>query len=237
MLFSALPLPARDTTSRAWRGVLEAREQAVIPSEVSMPVARLAKRPGESCDEGEALVEFDRSIALAALKAAEAKYKANEFNLAAIRNLHQRNQSTAVELSRAETEFAQAELDLAGARRNLGICRIAAPFSGRIADVKVREHEWADRGAPLLTLVDDRVVRARFFLPETHFSNIKLGDRVMVFVPAAGRGAPGEVSRLGVVFDPVSKTFDVWADVANPDDAFRVGMTAEIAWPAPEATP
>lgn len=217
-----------------WRGVFEPRAQAVIASEVAMLVASMPKQPGDSCEEGDVLVEFDSSIPDAAVAAVEAKLEAAELNRNGMRNLYDRNQVTAVELARSESEVAGVRLELAAARRDAEACSIVAPFAGKLVDHKVREYEWASKGAPLLLMVDDSVLKVRFFLPENNFSTIKLGDRVRVTVPAASREVWGEVSRLGVIFDPVSRTFDVWADVPNVDDSLRVGMTAEIEWPVRE---
>lgn len=217
--------------SPRWRGVFEPRAEAVIPAEISMRVVSMPKQPGDLCREGDVLVEFDSSIPDAAVAAVEARLKAVEFNYNSMKSLFEKGQSTAVELARAESEIAQVQLDLATARRESRSCRVLAPFSGKMVERKVREHEWANRGAPLLLLVDDAVLKVRFFLPEDNFSRIKTGDRVSIWVPAASREVKGEVSRLGVVFDPVSRTFDVWADVPNVDDSLRAGMTAEVGWP------
>lgn len=219
------------STGSRWRGVFEPRAEAVIPAEISMRVISMPKQPGDLCREGDVLVEFDTSIPDAAVEAVKAKLKATEFNHNSLKSLYEKGQTTAVELARAESESAQVLLELATAEREARACRVLAPFSGKMVERKVREHEWASRGSPLLLLVDDAVLKVRFFLPEENFSHIKVGDRVSVWVPAASREVGGEVSRLGVVFDPVSRTFDVWADVPNIDDALRAGMTAEVDWP------
>lgn len=221
-----------DDGFRGWRGVLEPRAEAVIPSEISMRVVSMPKEPGDSCRAGDLLVEFDATLPEAAVEAVKARMRAVEVNLAGMRSLFDKNQVTAVELAKAESEIAQVRLELAGAEREVRACRVYAPFSGKIVNRKVREHEWANKGAPLLLLVDDAVLRVRFFLPEDSFSAIGVGDAVRVAVPAASKTVPGVVSRLGVVFDPVSRTFDVWADIDNADDLLRAGMTAEVEWPA-----
>ena len=222
---------------RTWRGVFEPRAEAVIPAETSMRVIGMPKGPGDSCRKGDLLVEFDSAIPDAAVASVNAKLKAVELNFNSMRSLYEKNQVTAVELARAESEIAQVALELASAEREARACRVLAPFDAKIVDRKVREHEWANRGSPLLLIVDDAVLKARFFLPENDFSRIKIGDKVRVWVPAASREAWGEVSRLGVVFDPVSRTFDAWADVPNIDDSLRVGMTAEVEWPAGKGSP
>ena len=218
-----------------WRGVFEPRAEAVIPSEMAGTVVAMPKKPGERCAAGDVIVEFDSSLANAAVVAMQARVDAEKENSQGIQNLYDRNQATGMELSRAKSELARAEFELATGRHEARVCVVRAPFEGRIVEVKVREHEWAGKGAPLLLLVDDSLLRVRFFLPEDSFSRIAVGDPVRVWVPAASREVEGTVARLGVVFDPVSRTFDVWADVDNADDVLRAGMTAEVAWPATEA--
>lgn len=212
------------------RGVFEPRAEAVIPAEIAMTVKAMPKKAGDRCEKGDLLVEFDSSLPDAAVEATRSKVAAEEKNHDGIRNLYERNQATIMELARAESELAKARLEAAVALREAEACRVYAPFSGTIVEEKVGEFEWADKGAPLLLLVDDSVVRARFFLPEEQYSRIRRGDRVTIRVPAASREVSGVVSRLGALFDPVSRTFDVWADVDNADDALRAGMTAEALW-------
>lgn len=228
------PIRAGDTPSlssrQPWRGVFEPRAEAVIPSEVAMTVKSMPKKAGDRCARGDVLVEFDSSLSDEAVAAMGARVDAEEKNADGIRNLYERNQATVMELARAESELAKARLELALARREAESCRVYAPFSGKIVEERVREFEWANKGAPLLLLVDDSLLRVRFFLPEEHYSHIRIGDEVRISVPAASREVTGTVSRLGVVFDPVSRTFDVWADVDNADDTLRAGMTAEVTW-------
>lgn len=215
-----------------WRGVFEPRAQAMLPAEVAMPVASLPKKPGELCRAGDVLVEFDSTVARAALEAAESRVDAAALNYEGQENLFSRGQATEVELARAASELGRARLDAVAARRDLDACRVAAPFAGRIVEHRVREFEWAGKGAPLLLLVDDSVLAVRFFLPEGNFPYIAIGDAVSVTPPATGRAVSGAVSRIGAVFDPASRTFDVWAEVDNAGGELRAGMTAEVSWQA-----
>ncbi|MCC8166174.1 MAG: efflux RND transporter periplasmic adaptor subunit [Planctomycetes bacterium] len=233
VFLTVLVLTASSASAGAvYRGVFEPRAQAVIPSELSMTVKRMALEPGERCRAGDVLVEFDDTLPQAAVDSAATKLDAAQQNYTSTQNLFDRNQITATELARARTELAEAELKLATARRDVEACVVRAPFAGKIVEEQLRATEWANRGAPLLLLMDDSVLLARFYLPEDRFSAISVGDTVTVRTPAVPGDFSGTVTRLGVVFDPVSRTFDAWAEVANPDDTLRAGMTAEVEWPA-----
>ncbi len=233
---TAFSAALRAAEAEAWRGVFEPRAQAVLPSEVAMPVAALPKKPGETCAAGDVLVEFDDTLARAALESAETRLDAAELNYEGQDHLFRRNQTSEVELARAAAELGRARLDVVTAQRELDACRVLAPFAGRIVDHRVREHEWAGKGAALLLLVDDSVLAARFFLPEDQFPRIAPGDAVRVAVPAEGGDAPGIVTRIGAVFEPASRTFDVWAEVDKAEGRLRGGMTGEVLW-QPENVP
>ncbi|MCD8138176.1 MAG: efflux RND transporter periplasmic adaptor subunit [Planctomycetaceae bacterium] len=222
---------AEPDAPRRWRGVFEPRQEALIAAEVSMRVMAMPVKPGQSCRRGDILFVFDETVPRASLAAAEARVAAARLTRDGVRNLFEKNQSTPAELARADSELARAELEYASAERDLASCRVAAPFDGKVVEARVDEHEWANRGSPLLLLVDDAVLKARFFLPEERFAAIGEGEAVRVHVPALGQSFPGVVSRVGVVFDPASRSFDVWADVDNAGDLLRAGMTAEVEWP------
>lgn len=228
LLFAA----AASAAGEGWRGVFEPRAQAVIPAETAMTVKSMPKKAGDRCKKGDILVEFDSSLPYAAVAATRSKLAAEEKNHAGIKSLYERSQASVMELARAESDLAKARLDVAVALREAEACRVRAPFAGKIVEEKLREFEWADKGSPLLLLVDDSLLRVRFFLPEEQYSKIHAGDRIPVRVPALSETVSGVVSRLGAVFDPVSRTFDVWADVDNADDRLRAGMTADVLWEA-----
>lgn len=229
MLFAAGLCCASDLEGR--QGALEPRFRATIASELAMPIEKVWFRAGESFKRGETLVTFNADAARAALLAAETMARAAAASLDGIRLLVRNNQSTALELATAEGDFAAAGARLVAARRELAATTITAPFDGRVAETHLNDHEWAGRGSPIITIVDDTVLQARFLLPETEFPNVREGGRLRVRVPAVAAEDQAEVERTGAVFDAASRTFDVWALMDNRDGKYRAGMTVIVDWP------
>ncbi len=211
-------------------GVLEPRLKATFSAEAALPIVKVAFRAGESFRSGDRLVEFDSALAAVNLEAAEAVERAAASAFGAAEFLASRNQSTRMELEMAARELALARARLAAARRELAACVIAAPFDGRVAEVHLGDYEWAARGAPILTAVDDTVLQARFLLPESAFSLVRPGDRVEVSVPAVGGESEATLTRVGAVFDAASRTFDVWAELDNRAGSYRAGMNCLVRW-------
>lgn len=117
---------------------------------------------------------------------------------------------------------ATARHDLAV--RELDACHLTAPYAGRVARILVHEHELVDRGTPLIEIVDDRTLRARFLVPSRWFGEVRLGQDVAIRVTETDDRVTGHVSHIAATLDPASATFEVYAEVDNADARLRAGM-------------
>ena len=125
---------------------------------------------------------------------AEAVLGAAQANLAATQRLFNDGHASAVDLENARRDALTAQTDLelvqATAARELLVaqreveqargrleiasdqlraCRLTGPYAGRVARVLVAEQEWVERGRPVIEVVDDRVLLAKFLLPSALF--------------------------------------------------------------------
>lgn len=183
-----------------------------------------------------------------------AKLAAAQANLKATQRLHDSGQTSAVELANAERDATVAETEcelvaattareLIKARRDLGVargeldlaadelaaCTMAAPYAGRVARVLVHEHEWVQRGTPLLEIVDDQVLRAKFLLPSRLFQAVALGQTLTLRITETGEDARAQVSHIAAVLDPASVTFEVYAELDNAAGRYRAGMNGVLS--------
>ena len=78
--------------------------------------------------------------------------------------------------ARAAVEASQAALDMAQWR--LDQRSVAAPASGRIADVLARPGEVMAAGAPVVSLLPPDNIYVRFFVPEADLATVHRGDSV-----------------------------------------------------------
>ncbi len=209
-------------------GLLEPRVRVVFSSEFSLPILRVLPRVGDAFNQNDVLIEFDSSLARVNLEANQAEERAARVHHESMLDLASAKQITPVELEMATRDHALATAKRIIAERELAATVLRAPFAGRVAERHVQDYEWAARGLPLLTVVDDTLLEVRFILPETSFPLAKVGRSVRITVPAVSGRAEAVISRVGAVFDPASRTFDVWAEVDNADGKYRAGMTAEV---------
>lgn len=184
---------------------------------------------------------------------AEAVLKAAQANLSATESLHAGRQTSQVELENARRDVKLAEADLASVRarvtmdlataqrdaeqarvdleaaeRRLSACTVRAPCAGRVVRVAVHEYERTERGQPLLEIVSDDTLLARFLLPSRLFKTVVKGHRFALSINEINTTVQAELSRVAAVLDAASMTFEVEADVPNPDRQLRAGMTGVV---------
>lgn len=227
----ALPLAAAEEWGSAeWnaRSALEAHRTATLSAETGGRVVRIRREMGEAFAQGDALIELDDRLPRAVLASAKAAREAAASVLAAAESMYERNSASQIERDEARRDAAEAEAKLERAILEVEACVIAAPFAGRIVEVLVREHELAEKGIPVVTIIDDSRLVAKFLFPEEKFGRVAIDDVLTIRIPIAGVTRPARVSHIAPVLDPASRTLDVWAAVDNADAALRAGMSAEL---------
>jgi multidrug efflux system membrane fusion protein len=177
--------------------------------------------------EGELLCEIDPGTRPAELAEAEARLQAAQANASASERLVERGytaETTAI-ANRAALQAAQAGIDQA--RREIDRLRILAPFAGLLETDTAELGALLQPGSECATVIDLDPIKLIGFVPE------RVVDQVEVGAPVSARllnGATftGRVTFVSRSADPDTRTFEVEAEVPNPDLAIRDGLTAEI---------
>lgn len=218
------------------RAQLTARRYAVISSELAAKIDRLPLREGASFKEGELLVAFDDTLQQAQVKRARAALTVAQRTVAANEKLLALKSIGQLELDVARAELEKAEAELAYAEAMLAKCRVSAPFSGRIAELKVREKEFVQAAQPLFELIDSSVPELEFIAPSTWLATAAVGQRLTVRIDETARDYAAVVERIGAKVDPVSRTVKIVAVFDGPAPGLTAGMSGSVRLPASAAT-
>ena len=210
------------------RAQLSPRRYTTLASEIGAKINRLPVAEGGSFRAGQLLVSFDCSIQQAQLQKAQAELVGAEKTLGANNELAKLNSvgNLELELSRAAVDKARAEV--ATGRSVLGKCVIAAPFSGRIAEQKVREQQYVQPGQPLLDILDDSVLELEFIVPSHWLAWIKPGGSFKVAIDETRKSYPAKFTRIGARVDPVSQSVKVAAALDGRFPELIAGMSGRI---------
>jgi len=89
-------------------------------------------------------------------------------------------QQSSAHVSQLEAQIAQMEASLTGADYGLSQRQVVAQTDGPVQDIYFREGEYVPAATPVLSVLPPANVYVRFFVPETQFARVHLGDRVRI---------------------------------------------------------
>lgn len=100
------------------------------------------------------------------------------------------------EIDAAEQEWKAAQAQLAQADWKLAQKTQRVPVAGSVADVLYREGEFVQAGSPVVSVLPPQNIRLRFFVPETQFATLRVGQDVVVQCDGCKGDIPAKVSYL-----------------------------------------
>lgn len=206
-------------------GTTRANDSVEITARVSNVVTGIGFEEGEFVEKGEVLARLESSEARANLAEAEA-------NLAEIRTQYERTleliDSHAVSRSVLDQQAAQmksAEARVNAARAALADHTIRAPFAGRVGLRRVSVGTLVTPGVVITTLDQISQMELDFSVPESYLSTIEPGQSVQArSVAFPDEVFVGKVDSIDTRIDPVTRTVNVRARLANEEGRLRPGM-------------
>ncbi len=215
------------------RGVVRSRHESSLATDLVARVRRLPFREGQSFAKGDVLVELDCDRFIAELKAAEAEHRGHRASYDNAASLARQRAAGAldVEVAKALADKSSAAAEVV--RVKVAQCTISAPFSGRITELAIHEHDTAASNGPLMKIIDDRNLEIDLLVPSRWLSWLDTGTVFTFHVDETGASVAARVSQLGAAVDSVSQTIKITAVLVGETDTLLTGMsgTARFALP------
>jgi membrane fusion protein (multidrug efflux system) len=210
------------------RAQLSPRRYTTLAAEIGARVQHLAVTDGAAIRAGQVLLRFDCSLQQAQRDRAQAALDAADKQLATQHRLVELNATGRMELDQAQAEVAKTRAEMAQIQVQLGKCEVFAPFSGRVAEQRVREQQFVQAGQPLLEVLDDSVLEVEFIMPSRWLQGVRIGSTVHVAVDETGKTYAAKVLRLGARVDPVSQSIKVVAAIDGRHGDLIAGMSGKV---------
>ena len=226
-------LDGATATASEVRGVLRARSQAVLASELPGRVTEIPFAEGQSFSKGDVLVRFDCSAYQAQANASGAAVRAAREELRNKQQLAALNSVGRFEVALAEARQAQAQAESQVYQVQVQRCQVKAPFDGQVVARRVQAHESVASGAPLLEIVDNRSLEIHLLVPSRWLGKLK-PEQAFSFVPdETGQPINAVVKRLGARIDEGSQTLLLVGSLPANTPGLLAGMsgTAHFAEP------
>jgi RND family efflux transporter MFP subunit len=213
---------------REIRAQLAPHRYTTLAAEIGAKVNRLPVKEGGAFKAGQTLVSFDCSLQQAQLNKARASLAGSETTFKSNRRLLELGSVGKVEFDVSQAEVQKNRAEVAATVTMLSKCNVAAPFSGRVAEEKVREQQYVQPGQAIMEIIDDSVLELEFLVPSKWLAWIKHGTKFRVAIDETHKDYPAQVQRIGARVDPVSQSVKLVAAIDGRFPELIAGMSGRV---------
>jgi RND family efflux transporter MFP subunit len=211
-------------------------QRTVLSSEMAGNIVEFSLREGDRFRKGDQILGFDCSVYKAQLSHAIAQEGAAEAKVEVSGRLDKLNGISQLDLSDAKFQHQMAQAETARSRAMVQHCAIAAPFSGRVAQVRVQRYSFVPEGTALVDIYDDSAFELEMLVPSRWLVWLKPGYPFSVRVDETGREYRAEVIRLAAQVDPVSQTVKLFGRIVGGPGGLLPGMGGTVTMSPPPQT-
>jgi len=147
-------------------GFVMADRQAVISFRLPGSLVEVAVQNGQMVKVGQLLARLDDKDIKNELADKQAVYDLTKANFQRQKTLAEQKQIPQFEFDVTLSQLRSAQASLDSSIKKLADTRLIAPFSGRVAQLKVENFEQVQAGQPVLNLQNDRVIAIKVLVSE-----------------------------------------------------------------------
>ena len=210
-------------------GTLRANESARLTSTITETIAEIRFEDGQRVEAGQVLVALTNREQLAELAAAEADLDEARRQYTRVQDLAERGQESRSVLDQRLRDLDNARARLQAVEARLSDRLIIAPFDGVLGLRNMSVGSLLTPGSVVTTIVDDSLMKLDFSIPEVFLAHVNQG----LSISARSAAFPdevfeGQIRSLSNEVDPVTRAFQVRAEIPNPERKLRPGMLMNV---------
>lgn len=201
------------------------RRTTLLSTEIAAQIVELSVREGDTIQDGQRLVALDCAPYRARLARAEALLNRARRQADVQAQLDRQGATSKLEYDLALADVAAAEAEVTATRVPVGRCTIAAPFGGRVGELRVQRWQFAREGEPILEIIDDREMEVEMIVPSALIETMRPGTRFGAEIEETRKTYPVEIVRLAARIDPVSQTVKIFGRIVGRHPELLSGMS------------
>lgn len=214
-------------------GKLIAIKKNILKFDVSAKLQDLNIKNGSLVHNGQILAvldgyKFKEKVNRASINLKEAKLDFRDMLITrGFNNLHKDSIPPKIyEMVSIRSGYESALKDLKDAEHELSLTQLVAPFKGRIANIKYKQHENITSGSEFITLIDDSFFEVEFYLIESEIGTVVVKDKVVILPFALSKKYKGEITSINPMVEK-NGTILVKASIKN-DGKLIEGMNVKV---------
>lgn len=184
---------------------------------------------GDWVKKGQVLAVLNNASFKSAYKGTQATQKQAQDAYNRLKTVHDKGSLPEIRWQDVKTKLEQAKSVNQIALQNVINGVLKAPSDGFIGMRDLDIGETSIPWDPVFNLVSINEVYVRVSIPENEINKIKKKQTANITIPAIGSKIfKGKVDKVGVVANPISKTYDIKILIPNPKKEIRPGMACDI---------
>lgn len=201
-----------------------------LKAETSGRVVAVGAARGSRVEIGGLIVRLDPGDRTARLSQARAELRQRELEYEGQLKLKPDGYISDAKLAESLALLEKARTEVTRAQIDIDRMQIRAPFAGALQDRLVEVGDYVAPGTPVASFVDNRKLAVAGSVAEAQAAGVKPGLAGTARL-ASGEVVTGRLRYVAPVADEATRTFAVELEIANPNGALPVGVTADIELP------
>lgn len=211
-------------------GSIIANRVVDITGELPKKISMILFRDGSYVEAGQILYKLEDRDIKARLRQLDA-----DLNFAAINEKRLSELLATESVRREEYEIAFARLQSLQAQRDLlqvelSKTFIKAPFSGVIGISKYFAGSFVSPGVPLVSLVEQQILRIQFNVSEKYIHAVKPGNKIYFTTELNHPKAAAVIVSTDASIDEQTRNITVLAQFVNTGSRYKPGMSAKVSF-------
>ncbi len=232
----ALPVDVKVVTSASVSqnevvaGSIIANRVVEITAELPKKISNVLFKDGSYVTAGQALYILQDGDIKARIRQLDA-----DLNLALLNERRLNELLRTESVRREEYDLALARLQSLQAAKELLLVELSktvikAPFSGVIGISKVFAGSFVTPGSPLVSLVEQQLMKIQFSVSEKYITVVKPGSKIYFTTALNSQMATAVVVSTEASLDVQSRNIIVQAKILNTGNKYRPGMSARVSF-------
>ncbi len=210
------------------QGSLEAQDNLMVSARIPGTIKSIRVRAGDAVSEGQVIAVLDDEVLAKSIEEAETGLAQVNVLFARQKSLWDQKIGTEIQYLTLKNQKEGLEKKLETLRSQVGQSVVKAPFSGFIDEVFAKPGSAASPGVPIASLVNTQTVKAVARVPDSYVAFVKAGDQVSVSLPDLNENILAQVSYVGRIVDPLSRTFKIEIRIPGGNSGLKPNLMALI---------
>ncbi len=209
-------------------GTVVASEMVDLKPEVSGKIVQLNIVEGRPVSKGQLLIKLNDVDLQATMKKLQAQLNLTDQSEKRLRKLLEVKGVSQDEYDAITNQINNIKADMEFTQAQIAKTELRAPFNGVIGLKSISNGAYITASSQVATILVLNPVRIDFTIPEKYANTVRVGDNINFSIEGVKDKFSGKVYATENQIDPITRTFKIRANAANPNGKLKAGAFVKV---------